>query len=535
MDIHKTENEMKIVTCSAGTYRGRVSAEGVSSFLGIRYGQAPVGRLRWQPPRPVSGGGVVNDALEYGNPPIQRLNPGTWYSTAGRMILNKFGRQTEVPKKMDEDCLYLNIWTGDNGKKKKPVLVWIFGGAYIQGDSGSPEACGERLAARYPELVVVSINYRLGVLGSINLDSLDETGEFCYSKNLAILDQQEALRWIHENIEAFGGDRENVTLCGHSAGSNAITHHLTSETSGRLFRRAICQSSFLPGAGSTSLEDSRKIGDAFIRLSGASSMEELLALPAARLCELQQELMRMAFPDIKSKLFSPVADGLVLPVDGYERLIKGAAADKEVLLGCSSGEMDSLLEGQSQLEMMRDVILKRCGVLESMETLRDVEKRMSSQAIPERTERECLMDVYNDINIRIPGLLMAKALSKKGICYTYYCNWWYEEDNCRAYHGVINPLLFGGNMEELLPEKLCASLRETWIHFIKNGNPNNEQIPKWEPYTELSPRTMIIDREWRLEEGWKSVDEEILLPFFTEWEQLKGVETNAEDNNGGWI
>lgn len=513
-----------LVKCRTGVYRGRKEDNGVSSFLGIRYALPPTGRNRWKTARVVPemkpGNETITDALEYGNIPVQQLNPVTNYSSAGRELMKRCEYNAVIPDRTDEDCLFLNVWTYNEAEKDKPVLVWIYGGSFLQGNSGSPETCGSRLAAEYKDIVVVSINYRLGVLGSINLSGIDKSGEYSYSHNLAVSDQQLALKWIYENIESFGGNPDNITICGHSAGSNAVTHHLTSEISRKYFAKAIAQSSFMPGAGTTAYEDSRIIGDEFIRLSGAGSMEELLSLSAAELLNIQSELLRHDFGDIKSKLFSPVADGLILPKDGFRRLIEGDAADKQVIIGCSAGEMDTMFAGKSELAEIKAMILKRCKLISSAEMLEKIEHKMASQLIPHRSERERLIDVYNDINIRLPGLLTAKALSQKGSCYVYYFDWWFKDDTLRSPHGVINPLLFESALSGLLPESIGKNIRESWIQFMKTGNPNNASIPQWGPYTLDNPETMIIDCEWRSESHWKMTDEALMLPLFDEMSYL---------------
>lgn len=511
---------MDTVRCRTGIYKGKVDDKGVAAFLGIRYAMPPVGENRWKPPVPVpeikASDETITEAFEYGNVPVQKLNLVTSYSSAARVLMKRTDKNFDIPEEYSEDCLFLNIWASDDGRANKPVLVWIYGGAYIQGDSGSIETCGSRLVNEYKDIIVVSLEYRLGVLGSINLSGLDKEGAFSYSHNLSIMDQQLALRWIHDNIEAFGGNPDNITICGHSAGSNAVTQHLTSEISRQYFAKAIGQSSFMPGAGITSMEDSRTIGDEFIRISGAKSMQELLELPASDLLRMQSELMQSDFATVKSKLFSPVADGKVLPLDGFKRLAEGAAADKKVIIGCSAGEMDTMFEGKDDLNEIREMILKRCKAIGSEASLTKIEQKMSSQKYPSRTERECLIDIYNDINIRLPGLLTAKALSKKGCCYVYYFDYWFDDDVLRAPHGVINTLLFDYWLGDLLPKEIGKNVRDTWISFVREGDPNNAMIPQWKPYTEAEPETMIINSTWAASKAWKLTDEKTMLPLFDE-------------------
>jgi para-nitrobenzyl esterase len=195
------------VKCINGTFVGK-KAENIISYKGIPFvGQQPVGNLRWKAPVDVTPSDGVYEAYNYDKAPIQEVgDPATRFGTS-------------------EDCLYLNVWQADEptASKKKPVIVWIYGGAFDVGGATDPTYDCTNFLKENPDVIVVTVNYRINILGFFHLSHLPDGKDYQDSQNLGLLDQLKALKWVHENIAAFGGDPDNVTIWGESAGAGSCT------------------------------------------------------------------------------------------------------------------------------------------------------------------------------------------------------------------------------------------------------------------------------------------------------------------------
>src|SRR4051812_16329915 len=282
-----------VVQTKAGALRG-ARENGLAVFRGVPYAAAPVGDLRFAPPQPVAPWRETRDATQDGPIPPQ-----------GRSRLAHVMGDFERPQ--SEDCLTLTVWTPAVDSKKRPVLVWIHGGAFASGAGSLPWYSGERLAAN-GDVVVVSINYRLGALGFLCLPGISDG-------NLGLLDQVAALRYVRDNIAQFGGDPGNVTVVGQSAGAASIAIIMTMPQTQGLFRRAILQSTPF-GRMARTLEDSHRVGFRLLEVLGLKPEEarQLKSLPFAKFIAAQGEVARLEkkFADALAP-FWPVIDGTVYP------------------------------------------------------------------------------------------------------------------------------------------------------------------------------------------------------------------------------
>lgn len=311
-----------VVTAPAGALRGE-ALEGVNAFRGIPYAQPPVRQLRWRPPVPAERWEGVRDATRFGaschQPPSR---PGSIYAPAQAL-------------KMSEDCLFLNVWTPE-GAQSAPVFVWIHGGALSGGSSSEPMYDGAALARQ--GLVVVSINYRLGVLGYLAHPQLSEESPDGVSGNYGLLDQIQALRWVRDNIAAFGGDQGNVTIAGESAGALSVMYLMAAPPARGLFHKAIAQSAYMitmpalreavhgtPSAESAGVELARKL--------------EIRGLPRLRAADPQELTVKAAMAG-----YMPLGnvDGKVLPAQLVEVFDRGEQAPVPILAGFNEGEIRSL-------------------------------------------------------------------------------------------------------------------------------------------------------------------------------------------------
>ena len=290
----------------------------VTRYLGLPYARPPIGPGRWTPPAPARPWRGVLAATRYGPACWQpKSRPRSFYA--------------DDPPRMSEDCLYLNVWTPAHAVRA-PVMVWIHGGALVNGTASSERYDGTKLARR--GVVVVTVNYRLGALGYLAHPELSAESPQGVSGNYGLLDQIQALRWVRANIAAFGGDPKNVTIFGESAGALSVTQLMTSPLARGLFQRAIAESPYLPSApelkrarfGSPSAE---ALGVAFARQSGAGDLKALRAMSPAQIVEAQGKAR-----------YAPQAtvDGWVLPRQVFEGFEAGEEAPVPFMAGFNSGE-----------------------------------------------------------------------------------------------------------------------------------------------------------------------------------------------------
>src|SRR5262245_4742922 len=308
-----------VVRTKAGELRG-ARENGVAVFRGVPYAAPPVGDLRFAPPRPVQPWPGARDARQDG--PI---------APQARSRLAHVMGDFERPQ--SEDCLTLTVWTPAADAGKRPVQVWIHGGAFGSGAGSLPWYSGERFATN-GDVVAVSINYRLGALGFLCLPGVS-------NGNLGLLDQVAALRFVRDNIAAFGGDPDNVTVVGQSAGASSIAMLMTMPAARGLFRRAILQSTPF-GRMTRKLEDAHRIGRRLLEVLGLKpeEAEKLKSLPFAQLLTAQSEVARLEkkFADALAP-FWPVIDGDVLPTQVASALKSDAGADVDVMIGTTREEM----------------------------------------------------------------------------------------------------------------------------------------------------------------------------------------------------
>lgn len=329
---------------SSGVVEGAISADGnTRSFKGIPYAAPPVGPLRWKPPQPVASWSGVRPALEFGPRPMQ-----------GRIFEDMVFRD----KGPSEDCLYLNVWIPEKARHEKlPVMVWIFGGGFAAGGTSEPRQDGAKLCQQ--GVIVVSMNYRLGIFGFLALPELTAESEHHASGNYGLMDQIAALRWVHENIAAFGGDPANVTLFGESAGSYSVSALVASPLARGLFQRAIGESGALFSLKhpTPSLAAAEHTWTAFAQERlGTTSVAALRAKSAK---ELLDATMKPERPEYRADV-----DGYVLPRDTDTLYSKGEQAHVSLLAGWNrdEGNADSYFRGRAQtLANFRDIAGERFG------------------------------------------------------------------------------------------------------------------------------------------------------------------------------
>src|SRR6266850_2687529 len=324
---HATQATNDSIRVDGGLISG-TTVDGVRSFKGVPFAAPPVGDLRWKPPQPVLAWQGVRQADNFG--PICPQSP----YPSGSMYYSP-------PQTQSEDCLYLNVWTAAKVGDKRPVMVWIHGGALTRGSGSNAAYDGTALAKK--GVVLVTINYRLGPLGYLAHPELTSESPQHSSGNYGVLDQIAALKWVQKNIAAFGGDANRVTIFGESAGSWSVNALVASPLARGLFHRAIGESggSFGPGTylreDRNALPSAERIGVAFAKAAGADSIKALRALPADKIVEVFNN-----DPEGKKFRTQPNVDGWVLPDEIRNIFAKGKQNDVPVIVGSNGNEMTTL-------------------------------------------------------------------------------------------------------------------------------------------------------------------------------------------------
>jgi para-nitrobenzyl esterase len=470
------------IRTTAGVVRGRAEG-GLAVFRGIPYAEPPIGEGRFQAPRPVRGWDGVREASAFGPPAPQDAR------MAGRSGGDLFAGT-------GDDWLTVNVWTPEpDPAARRPVMVWIHGGAYMHGFSGSPGYDAQHIA-RDGDVVFVSLNYRLGVEGFARIEGAPA--------NRGLLDQIAALRWVRENIAAFGGDPDQVTVLGDSAGAGSIASLMVMPSAEGLFRRAVGQS--LPGT---------YLSDALARdVAIALAAEAGLRPTVADLAGVDPRKLPAVGPALESRMrqhedrwggfahtltaFSPVVDGEVLPAAPWQALAAGAGRDVDLIIGHNRDEWRTFLFlgglfGTITEERAAEA-LRLFGPAENGE-------RVYRAAFPDASAEELFELVQTDWLFRMPTLHLAEAQAAGGGRAHLYELAWQSPGTggmLRACHGLDGPLLFGTYDAHLGPvaigpehtaeaRELTAQIRTAWTSFATTGDPG------WPAYDSHQRLTRIFD------------------------------------------
>lgn len=303
-----------------GTLEGiKSSDDHIERYLGVPYAQPPVGDLRWVAPQPLDKRSEVLEVKNFGNSPLQA---------------NVFGDMSFRGPKQSEDCLYLNVWTPNHETKEKlPVLIYFHGGGFVAGDGSEPRYDGAAMASK--GIVVVTVNYRLNIFGFLAHSELSAKAPYKASGNYGLLDQNFAMQWVANNIEAFGGDPKRITIAGESAGSISVSLHMASPMSKNLIAGAIGESgaAVKPTLAAVNLEEAEKIGADFVGTTG-KTLEELRKMPADELFKIYVGTQRFGFPS--------VIDGHFLTASVEETFTSGKQAKVPLLAGWNSAEIPGI-------------------------------------------------------------------------------------------------------------------------------------------------------------------------------------------------
>jgi para-nitrobenzyl esterase len=460
-----------VVSVAQGQLLGSAK-DGILSFKGIPYAAAPFGANRFAAPAPAPGWEGIRDAVEYG--PTAPKPP---YPSPIDALLPE-------PVIRGEECLNLNVWTPAIDAVRRPVLVWIHGGAFVNGSGAVSGYDGSRFAR--DGVVCVTINYRLGVDGFLLVDGAPP--------NRGLLDQVAALRWVRDNIAAFGGDPDAVTIAGESAGAMSVTTLLSMPAAAGLFRRAIAQS----GAGHHVLPaaTAAKVTAALAeQLRVEPTAPGFAAVPVDSLVAAQARLTNniaaspnpAVWGEIASNMmaFEPVIDGDVVPARPIDRLAEGVAAGVDVLIGSNADEHALFFVPNGIVNFVNNGLLSMALTLVGADP--DVVAATYRDALPEASAGQLLIAAMGDWFFRVPAIRVAEARLAHGAdTYVYEFGWRSPQYGGRL--GACHALEIGFVFDNLddpagkplagstPPQSLADEMHSAWVAFVTSGSPG------WLPY-----------------------------------------------------
>ncbi len=488
-------DDRAIVRTKAGRIEGTYE-KGAYVFKGVPYAAPPIGGLRWMPPQPHPSWDGVRPAFSFGDIAPQNGSGG---------IIG-----TGIPGRMNEDCLYLNIWSPGLDANRRPVFVWIHGGVFNLGAGSMPMYYGGRLAAGN-DVVAVTINYRLGMLGFLNLREATG-GRIPATGNEGILDQMAALAWVRENIAAFGGDPGNVTIFGESAGGMSIGCMLAMPGAKGLFDKAILQSGV--GVTAVSLESAEVVGkEALQALEIApTDVDGLRKVPFERLLDVDMELrVRMAPPGQPPRMgvTLPVIDGETLPVVPLAAIRDGSARSIPILVGTNLDEwkfMGAMSPGFPNIDEtgMTRVVTGFVGT-DPARSLIEAYRNARARRGAETTPLELLSAILTDLMFRMPALQVIEAQgAARGVAYNYLFTWPTVVmkgllGSCHLAEigfvfGTYDAAFAGAGPEA---DRLSQNMQQAWTAFARSGNPSSPGVGAWPVYGS-ERNVMILDKECRL-------------------------------------
>ena len=490
--MHAAPDPVKTTT---GALSGIAGAGGVTAYLGIPYAAPPVGERRWRPPQAAQKWEGIRKADRFGTSCMQ-AQPGSLLPWTEEFM-------THGP--VGEDCLFLNVWTTGSGSSARlPVMFWIYGGGFRAGSSSVAVYDGAELAKK--GVIVVSVNYRVGLLGFLAHPELTKESEHHSSGNYGLLDQIAALQWVQKNIAAFGGDPKQVTIFGQSAGAISVAVLMRSPLAKGLFVRAIAQSG--PGllgrnalGGTNTASDREAAGVKYAESKGAHSLAELRALPAA-------EFFVQSAAGGAPTPMSPFNDGWVLtdtePTEQVPLMVGFVADDIGIGGAGLSPAKPSVANFQGEAQRLyssqADAFLKLYPVNADAEVT-------AVQKSAGRDRARVTMDLW----------AAGQEKASKRI-YTYYFDRvmpWPAHPEFGAFHTSEVPYVFKtiGRVDrpwEPVDQELSETVSSYWANFAKTGDPNGPGLPPWPAYTPSSHTTMQLGSQV----GSMSVADAAKLEFF---------------------
>lgn len=469
--------QQTVISTDTGKIEGSFNVDKtVRVFKGIPFAAPPIGDLRWKAPQPTAAWDGILPCTEFGPSPIQNA-PEPFYCWTEEFIAK--------PEPINEDCLYLNVWTtAKSENEKQPVIVWIYGGGLTSGSANCDIYDGEELAKK--GVVFVSINYRVGILGFMAHPELSKESGNNASGNYGFMDQIAALKWVKKNINAFGGDPNNITIAGQSAGAFSVNTLIASPLAENIFHKAILQSGGLLGSNrAQTLNEAEATGQRFMEKAKVTTIEELRQLPAEELQSISNdsEIGRVGITE----------DGYVVPKDLLAYFKDGKQQQIPVISGWVTGDGDFLGGNEMTVEKYKEEAIANYGdkaasflALFPADTNEDVKKMKSK------------LGMLNFAGV--PSHLLANYNTQSSYLYQFGHVPPEKQNfpNYGAFHTSEVPYalhtLHTWNRDwQPLDKTIEDALSSYWVNFAKTGNPNGDNLPNWNTYDKQSGNIMAIE------------------------------------------
>lgn len=478
--------------CHNGIFVGKSESD-VLAFRGIPFAKPPVGELRWKAPEAAEDCTDVFEAYYNGKSPIQTEWPSE--------------QASYYPQ--GEDCLYLNLWKNQaDPTEKKPVMVFFHGGAYGWGGTVDPLYDGRNFVTKQSDIILVTVGYRTGLMGFVDLSYLEGGEDFPDAPNLGLLDQIEALRWVQKNISAFGGDPDNVTIFGESAGGGSASLLPIIPQAKGLFRRAIAESGSV--VLTFSKEECRDFTRRLIREAGTKKMSDLMALSEEQLQKINEA--------VNSYNNFPQRDGRLIPVDPYLPYEEGATKDVDILIGTNSEEMNYWIGEVGGVIPFRFTIPIKYE--NDLRLLNHEEKQRVKRfmSVMKGHSMFRMARFYDELMFRLPAVAQAEAHAEHGgKAYMYLWTIPSAITMRNACHAVELAYVFGNREEtiytgQVADEKISDTIMQMWTNFARTGNPSTDRVI-WERYNGTKRATMILSETPHLQDDPLSGRRKLLFPL----------------------
>ena len=494
-------DEAHAVKCVNGTFVG-TEEHGVASWLGIPYAKPPVGERRFKAPEYVDASDRVFEARYY-----------------GKGAFGSLGYPDCIQKLVSEDCLYLNIWVNaDDKTEKKPVMVWIHGGAYVIGSGSQISYSGANLVQAHSDIIMVNINYRLNMYGFMDFSSVPGGENFKTAPCNGLLDQAMALRWVHENIAAFGGDPDNVTIFGQSAGGGSVSILPVMKEANQYFQKVIAQSGSTTLACPVGCEAAQGKTKALLEYTGCKTMDDIMAL--------SEEALQKAYVEAVGKFTScPYYGTEVLPEAPIELYKKGYAKHISIMAGSTADEARLFMGQGPMLSMEEQKKFAQRAVGDAVPCLKEEDRKYYDEfnrvcrfQEPGLVETEFM----NELMFRVPMLNQLDVQSAFSKTFCYY--WSYPSSNADmgAPHSVEIIFVFNdrgaGTRSAFngtnIADEIFTAVQQTWTNFARCGNPSTDQID-WKAYSADDQNVMVIagPGDLHIEQGLLADQYKAVLPL----------------------
>ena len=489
------------VKCVNGTFVG-TEENGVASWLGIPFAKPPVGVRRFKAPEYVDESDRVFEARYYGKRCYGQSEGGDYIQTLA-----------------SEDCLNLNIWVNTDDKtEKKPVMVWIHGGAYVDGSGCQACYSGANLVQAHSDIIMVNINYRLNMYGFMDFSSVPGGENFKTAPCNGLLDQAMALRWVHENIAAFGGDPDNVTIFGQSAGGGSVSILPVMKEANQYFQKVIAQSGSTTLAFPVGCEAAQGKTKALLEYTGCKTMDDIMAL--------SEEALQKAYVKAVGKFTScPYYGTEVLPEAPIELYKKGYAKHISIMAGSTADEARLFMGQGPMLSMEEQKKFAQRAVGDAVPCLKEEDRKYYDEfhrvcrfQEPGLVETEFI----NELMFRVPMLNQLDVQSAFNNTFCYYWSYPSSNPDMGAPHSVEIIFVFNdrgaGTRSAFngtnIADEIFTAVQQTWTNFARCGNPSTDQID-WKAYSADDQNVMVIagPGDLHIEQGLLADQYKAVLPL----------------------